>query len=149
MEPNKERLRLWSEALRNPELIQGRGQLAWRPDADKPWQQCCLDVMCQVAIAHGLPLREAVISGDRNSQNAIGEARGYYMDGYVPSDEELDDDEKSTLLPIRPVLGWYGLQGELTVTLGLHGETSAADLNDSARYNFSQIADAIDEYFDL
>lgn len=149
MEPNKERLRLWADALRNPELVQGHGQLAWRPGPDEPWRQCCLDVMCQVAIAHGLPLHEEVIEGDTNLRGDRGEGRRYYMDGYVPSGEELEDDEKSTLLPIRPVLGWYGLRGERNVTLGLHGETSASDLNDSCRYGFSQIADAVEEYFGL
>lgn len=54
MEPNKERIQLWVDALRSGKYKQGRHALAYELDNQKFF--CCLGVACEVAIENGLEI---------------------------------------------------------------------------------------------
>lgn len=131
--PNKERLRLWVQALRDPNLVQGFGCLAQRKTEDEPWQQCCLDVACQVAIANGLRL----------IQKTSVLLTGGHMRIYTATNHP--NDFSSLLLPFA-VLEWYELSGETGVSLG---GVTAAELNDNRLLAFTEIADIIETHFKL
>lgn len=131
--PNKERLRLWVQALRDPNLVQGFGCLAQRQTEDEPWQQCCLDVACQVAIANGLRLIQKT-----SEVRTRGHMRTYTATNHP-------NDFSSVLLPFA-VLEWYELSGETGVSLD---GVTAAELNDERMMTFVQIADIIETHFKL
>jgi len=131
--PNKDRLRLWVAALRDPNLVQGHGCLAQRRSEDEPWQQCCLGVACEVAIAKGLPLLRKTVENRMR-----GFVRAYAVEGA----ESFD-----TLVLPPAVLEWYGLPQRIReVDLGTD---LAVELNDESRLTFAEIADIIEEHFQL
>lgn len=55
MEPNKDNIRLWAEALESDEYKQGNGLLRYRTE-DGEDKLCCLGVACEAAIKAGVPL---------------------------------------------------------------------------------------------
>lgn len=123
---NKERVALWVQALRDPDLIQGLEALATRENETCPWEQCCLDVACQVAKANGLPLTEVILT---------------YQRGY-----NQGDDVEVHVLP-HTVRDWYGFN-ETYVKLYHQGQaTFATELNDDERLTFDQIADVIEQTY--
>jgi hypothetical protein len=136
---NKERIRLWEQALRNPKLIQGQGRLAARDTPDDPWRQCCLDVACQVAIREGLELEVSIQSIGLYALES-GEKRGY-RDGY------LSVFNFGNLTPA--VQEWYGLDSASVMLRHAGQGVSAAVLNDAYELPFPEIADVICETFQL
>lgn len=130
---NKERVRLWVDALRNPELIQGFELLAKRSGPDEPWEQCCLDVAIQVAMANGVELRV----GSVPSATHGCEKRTYWDSGAG----------NSTSLP-GVVRDWYGFGARHVSGLAYNGEyCTAIQLNDELKLTFLQIADVLEQNF--
>jgi hypothetical protein len=133
MSVNKANLRLAVAALRSDRLRQGDGQLKkviTLPDGTTETRYCCLGVFCEVAIANGLDLRV------KSEEMGSGAHR-----------VRFDDNGHS--LPLR-VREFYGLEEDPTVykdDKGFFG--SAVWANDIAGWNFGQIADAFESYYDL
>ena len=115
----------WLAALRSGDYLQARGFLR------SARGYCCLGVLCEIAVQEGVTTR--VTRGEG--------AESYYGEDFF-----------STVLP-EQVSDWAGglsssgaLPGEATIDGSFSGNT-LADLNDSGRYTFEQIADVIEEYF--
>lgn len=130
-----ERIQLWEQELRNPELHQGVGRLAGIDDAEKGIiRYCCLGVACEIAIANGLVLDRA-------------EQRGVVADMTV-----IEYDGERDHLP-EAVVEWYGFEDNnprlcyIDSENGLMWDT-ASNFNDNDaglddRLSFTEIADAI------
>lgn len=135
---NKERVRLWVDALRNPELIQGFELLAKRSGPDEPWEQCCLDVATQVAMDNGVELEVRIVNHidriDRQQKRVYVDRDGHSF-------------FNTTSLP-PTVMEWYGVTGRSVEGLMYEGLTfSAVQLNDELKLTFLQIADVLEQNF--
>lgn len=132
MEPNKERIRLWSDALRSDEFEQGAGRLCVIVK-DKP-RYCCLGVACEVAIRNGLTLEKgSSISSCDCELCRSSDATNVTYNG------------QGSVLPER-VREWYGLTSSpnLKDSLDEGRYHSAIEMNDQFKRTFAQIADAIE-----
>lgn len=124
-QPNKQRLKLWVDALRNAQFAQGTGSLASRK-IDGTFEYCCLGVACEVAMANGLEVQT-------DMRGAFGTLKAY--------------DGSDLTLPFT-VVGWYGLSGKDPLLRdGL--EDLASSLNDDFGWDFDQIANAIVTTYEL
>lgn len=108
----------WIAELRKPELSQGTGLLR-----DAEGNQCCLGVLCDVAVKHGII----------NPPYINGIDMHYNYDG-------------CGAFPPVTVTGWAEMSSENPSVLYRGRETSLSHLNDNLRLTFSQIADLIEEY---
>lgn len=138
---DKQKVRLWVEALRNPDLVQGYGALAKRGSEDEPWKQCCLDVACRVAMDNGLPLEEVI------QNSAHGSARGYVVPlpaGWVGEQPW----HEYTTMP-KVVRTWYGFDfcNAYPLKYGGRDGLTAIDLNDELKLSFAEIADIIEAQY--
>jgi hypothetical protein len=130
---NKDKLKLWIDALRSGEYRQGHGHLAGKDG--EVVKYCCLGVACEVAIKDGLDLE------GRWGRPAVDEDREL-----VEEDRKFYDTEDLVLPPA--VQDWLGIPGNTTVEVVLHGiEESVIDLNDNMDRDFGQIADALEWTF--
>jgi hypothetical protein len=132
--PNKERIRLWVEALESGNYQQGTGKLVRRAlvltDGDGPFglttvnEYCCLGVAIRVAIDNGIdnPEREEAHLG--NGTALSQDVRGWYG---------LDD--------VDPVIG--------DGTLYAIGALTAIRANDGLDMSFLKIAKALRDEYDL
>ena len=123
---NKEKLKLWLDALRSGEYQQGKGHLA-NIDEERSESYCCLGVACEVAIKDGLGLIKNI--GPRNVIN-YGLAR---ESGFLPNEVQqwLGHDEGNVMVDFT--------DGESHTR-----EEHVAFLNDSGKWTFEQIADALE-----
>lgn len=123
---NQEAVRLWLQALRSGEYQQGQSYLR-RDD-----KYCCLGVACEVAIAHGIPVKKVEI--------------GRGIISYV-----YDDADGSNQMLLRVVAEWLGFDtanqhywnNPVVWTEEGHTTQSLAALNDSG-LSFADIADIIE-----
>lgn len=112
LEPKK----LWLEALRSGDYKQGKGYLRTNEG------HCCLGVLCEVAIANGVPVTRE-------------EEQGYH---YYDSD---------CAMPPAEVMEWAGLDVGNPTVLDRDNpnfETTLATMNDSGA-SFEKIAAVIEE----
>lgn len=119
MTPRLDRILLWIEALESDRYSQAHYTLTKR-GAD-----CCLGVACKVAVHNGLAVK---VETD--------------LDGYTTYDGV------ENLLP-NSVVEWYGFRDSNPDLLTDMGEVSAASLNDSYEWTFSQIAEAVRKTYGL
>lgn len=113
--PNRKNIKKWTTRLRDPNLLQGFGQLG---TADG--KRCCLGVACDVAVEEGV------------------------IPAPVTHNEVLHYAGKSTSLP-QAVADWLGLSNVPILDLPSREDfTTLVGLNDGQRLSFSQIADLID-----
>lgn len=130
---NKENMRLVVAALRSGKYLQGRGRL--KEIFKDSISYCCMGVMCEVAMEHGVILATATYP--------LGE-----------SSKSVSFDGSSAFLR-RNVLDWLGVgdNGELDrdLVIGKDGnETIAASYaNDELKWDFEQIAASMEEYYKL
>jgi hypothetical protein len=128
---NPEVKALWLAALRSGEYQQTKGKLRRTDDNDNySAGYCCLGVLCDVAVKNGLDLKVETIDGK--------------FSGYVEYNGNADT------LP-DAVQGWAGLhEGDPEVRYvdsdDDEGMSSLSGANDDLRWDFSQIADAIESY---
>lgn len=117
--PNKKNIKKWTTRLRDPNLLQGFGQLG---TADG--KRCCLGVACDVAVEEG------VINPPVTNMNGVLFYAGM-----------------SALLPLA-VADWLGLSNHPILDLPSREDDIEAltlvGLNDEQSLSFSQIADLID-----
>lgn len=114
--------KLWTEALRSGQYMQGTGSLHQRGGHDHADRFCCLGVLCDLALKEGVVKR-------------------------VKYDEAIyayDDD--GSHLPIS-VQKWAGLtSGNVFFSTEPGRSVSAVTLNDDRKVSFPVIADWIDKY---
>lgn len=130
---NKENMRLVVAALRSGKYLQGRGRL--KEIFKDSISYCCMGVMCEVAMEHGVVLDVA--------RHPLGNFSMFVIfDG-------------SAAFLRRNVLDWLGVgdNGELDgdLVIGMDGnETIAASYaNDELKWDFEQIAASMEEYYKL
>lgn len=130
---NKENMRLVVAALRSGKYLQGRGRL--KEIFKDSISYCCMGVMCEVAMEHGVILDVA--------RHPLGDSSMFVIfDG-------------SAAFLRRNVLDWLGVgdNGELDgdLVIGMDGnETIAASYaNDELKWDFEQIAASMEEYYKL
>lgn len=120
MQPNRERIQMWADALRSGEYKQGTGTLK-----DEDGRYCCLGVACEIS---GL--------GEWDTARR-----------YVISDGSMDGDYDIAFMP-QSVAEWYGFEnGNVRLDTVMGRPEFATTLNDAYRYNFKEIADAIERTF--
>jgi len=119
---NKDRLRLAVEALRSGRFVQGTGAL------ERDGRNCCLGVLCRVAMENGLDIQAAE---KPDGDMAFGE-RG--DTAYLPPE----------------VYTWYGLDvHNMLLSTDGNPQESATYLNDTWRWTFEMIADAMERTWEL
>lgn len=127
MSVNKPNMRLWVQDLRITTAPQGQRYLRGVPVKGGPDEFCCLGRACEAAKAKGV--------------NLVWDGSNYW-DG---------DDYFSTTLP-RVVSQWLGvpvgnpIAGRLPETGAV---VQAGEANDEFRYTFREIADMIEDYYQL
>ena len=129
---NKERVRLWVDALRSGEFKQGKFFLE-RIMSDGSHEFCCLGVACRVAMAHGLELGIAEIPSKAFSYTVLAfKGEQGISDACLPS----------------IVAWWFGLSSNEPVVFHDDGTTDALiTLNDDKEWDFNQIADILEANF--
>jgi hypothetical protein len=119
---NKERIKLWVDALRSGEYTQGHGALL------RDGNYCCLGVACEVAMQNGAPI----------TKQRYGDTDAY---------EYGDVMQYSTALLPHTVIEWYGFPSPSpAIRYGDHLFT-ALYLNDAVNESFATIADAIENTY--
>lgn len=121
MTPNKDRLRLWVKALRSDRFTQAKGTLVkWNDNRDARIGHCCLGVATEVALENGFP-------------------------------DTFNVWEEGHELMAPSVGGWFGLnRQDPPIYRQPHGhELRASEANDRLSWDFNQIADAIEKYYEL
>lgn len=150
MPMNPEVKALWVAKLREEGLPQTQGALnrvePYEPaeedrsfDRPKPVGMCCLGVLCEIAVEHGITER---------LPDPDDEGRVAYLDHWTdPATGESFEKREIAILPV-PVREWAGLHiDNPDVKVPTHtGTPSLALLNDEG-YTFPQIADIIEEQF--
>lgn len=136
--PNLERVALWEQALRDPNLIQGHAYLASSDTEEGPWRQCCLDVACRVAIEHGVQLQQVI---HQRGTFADGSPASFFVRGYQQP-AKADSAPVFSVLP-EPVRNWFGFNSRWVPLQHEGNLVDATDLNDTLLLTFPQIADAI------
>lgn len=131
-EEQAEHRALWVAALRSGEYRQGRGKLTLA--TQDGYSHCCLGVACEVARANGVDLE--VEPGPDGFSLFYGEPGEPFRDElYLPE-------------PVREWLGLDSERGSLDPDVDLATEHRyfryLSSLNDSAGYDFNQIADVIE-----
>lgn len=132
---NKANMRLVVAALRSGKYPQNMGRLKEITNDGTVLGYCCMGVMCEVAMEHGVSL----------------ETHSYPLNDIARS---VSFDGSSTFLR-RNVAGWLGLDvnadGEGDPIVGTDGNNriSAAYANDSAGWDFNRIADGMEAHYKL
>lgn len=130
--PNKERIRLFVDALRSGSYRQGNHILGF-PANDGTEEFCCLGVATEVARAQGCQLTR---------ENGIANGRS----AFIYTDPQAQEPEDSTTrgVYLHPkVQEFYGFD---TYNPSLNAG-HAANLNDVNHWDFNQIAQAFEDTF--
>lgn len=132
---NKANMRLWVAALRSGKYPQGRGTLKQITTDGTVLGYCCMGVMCEVAIEHGVAIDARIVS--------IADAvKKVSFNG-------------STAFLRGNVIEWLGVghNGELDrdLVIGMDGNEmiSAAYANDELKWDFEKIAESMESYYKL
>lgn len=117
---NEEVKRRWVEALRSGEYQQASGYL--RTGIEGYWSYCCLGVLCDIAVKDGVV---GWAHGDTSGVSAC--------------------DGSASYLPAR-VVDWAGLSSfnPMMKSGSQQQDVSLVAMNDDFKYDFEQIADAIE-----
>ena len=135
MDPNKERLQLWVDALRSDEYKQGFEALF---DGEG---HCCLGVACEVALANGA-IKKLPWKFDEKAPR--------YANGTLPPDVRawfgFDGDNPVVGVSTRAAhdCGWPDCERK-----GQSVNIIASTANDDEGWSFNQIADSVEEYYSL
>lgn len=132
---NKENMRLVVAALRSGRYPQGTGMLKQVTLDGTVLGYCCMGVMCEVAMEHGVDIETQLVSVNDSTKKV----------SFAGSTAFLRDN----------VIGWLGVgdNGELDrdLVIGKDGneEISAAFANDGLRWDFERIAASMESYYKL
>lgn len=115
-------LEWWVEALESGEFPQTRGTMCLLDDNEQPAGYCCLAVLCELAIRHGVPVITDKCCEYRESFRTYDGLKGSYLP--------------------HSVVVWAGLSSALVQL----GPWVAAYYNDEREEDFPTIAAAIRRY---
>lgn len=120
----------WVAKLREEGRQQTQGALRRPIGGTDKYAQCCLDVLCEVAVEDG------VINPPEFDEQSQTYRYSYNDDGYGPYIE-------TAVLP-TPVCEWAGVGDDPFIRDGKGASDQASYLNDEYEFTFAQIADAIE-----
>jgi len=120
---NKENIGKWVQALESGEFKQCKSALTVVKDGEE--SHCCLGVATEIAMRNGVELHTEVIHGRKLYQWA----------------DEYGTHGQTSILPV-PVQEWLGVDDE-DPKLSDHEYGSASGLNDTHKWDFTQIAQAV------
>lgn len=120
----------WTAALRSGQYEQGRKVLRQSRE-DGTYENCCLGVLCELAEAEGVT--ESAYDAEEGAWTYDGEA------AYLPPRVA-----EWAGLPLVEGYPEVGRNWSLPRVMTPLGEETLVALNDDLRWNFAQIADAID-----
>lgn len=132
---NKENMRLVVAALRSGKYLQGHGRLKEIFKDGTGSRYCCMGVICEVAMEHGVVL----------------EATTYPLKDFS---ESVKFDGSAAFLR-KNVLDWLGLDangdGEGDLAVGTDGNEAipASYANDELKWDFLQIAESMEKHYKL
>lgn len=149
LEPNKENIRKWVDALRSGRFIQGFGALEYVDAETGEVVNCCLGVACRLFMDEKPDVDAWSIIESPNSFNYVdhnkahGEVKRvfrYNLNGRVVSESDT--------LPI-PVSNWLGIDDDDPVinddpAVANSESRRASHFNDTEGWNYFQIADALE-----
>lgn len=147
--PNKDALRQWVAALREPDRIQGPNRLcSIRPDGTK--RQCCLDVLAEVAMNNGVPVTLAEVPHLYGVQHQYAWRNG----GYTRTTTKLLPEPVSRWAGFssdNPLVGNQPIEPYRAEATGVpaNGDVTASAANDILSWTFIQIADSIEAFYGL
>jgi hypothetical protein len=131
----------WIEALRNPEAKQVQGRLTELDREGKIVGNCCLGVLCELAVADGIAKSIDHVGGgiDDPSYRSYADVNSQYSYG----------GESGTLPTV--VQEWAGVESHnprvpFTFEDGTVTDRCMSTLNDSDDQTFAQIADLIEAH---
>lgn len=132
-EPYRSRMRSLIHALESGEHAQGQSRLEIT-QADGTVKQCCLGVLCRVAMADGMEVyvEKMVILGEPDRQDWIRTSFGHHT-GHPPSG----------------VMNWLLPGNSDEERSAMLGSTWLIRMNDTMDYNFTQIAQFLRNRFEL
>ena len=139
----------WQEKLRSGEYQQGSGMLAAHTESGDKF--CCLGVLCEIAVADGIILRELRPETGRYAYGtAISEAQRQYLypEDIAPTMTNAADAD-TQMLP-RSVMKWSGLTQlnpfvEVSTGRNLHRRYSLGHVNDYLKFSLGEIADLVEQ----
>jgi hypothetical protein len=146
VQPNKENIRLWVDALRSGEYEQGKNYLL-SPDGKQRY--CCLGVACEISGVGSWELGPRDVELMKEDETW----RPYPNFYTIASDDEerYYGTHYANEVLIASVSEWLGLGEEIPyVEISTDGEKKKEDvatLNDFSGWNFNQIADAIERTY--
>ena len=132
---NKENMRLVVAALRSGKYLQGHGRLKEIFKDGTGSRYCCMGVICEVAMEHGVAL----------------EVKAYPLKDF--SESVMFDGSAAFLR--KNVLDWLGLDvdgdgdGDLAVGTDGNEKITASYANDELKWDFLRIAASVEEYYKL
>lgn len=137
MRCNPGNMRLWIKALRSGTWEQGHGYMM-----TVSGKACCMGVVCEVAIATGLPMERAEVQWALAGGNSFSLVR-YGSSVYYPPPE---------------LITWLGLEDgdwqlssypgtDAGMDILIVEELSASEANDERRLTFAEIADRLEERY--
>lgn len=132
---NKKNMRLVVAALRSGKYPQGRGMLKQVTPDGTALVYCCMGVMCEVAMEHGVAIETALVPINDAVSKVTFNGSTAYLRGNV--------------------LNWLGVgdngETDRDLIVGKDGnETiSAALANDELKWDFERIAASMEEYYEL
>lgn len=132
---NKANMRLVVAALRSGKYPQGRGMLKQVTPDGTALGYCCMGVMCEVAMEHGVAIETALVPVNDAVSKVTFNGSTAFLRGNV--------------------LAWLGVcdNGELDCDLIIGKDgilvILAAHANDDLKWDFEQIAASMEEYYKL
>jgi hypothetical protein len=134
---------LWINALRSGKYVQGKAVLVIPDEEGKPVEACCLGVLCDLAIQHGLQIKYNAVPGEYVEYHSPERRQSKYPYG----EDDLRPEWERWYLP-SAVAEWAGLEDctpEVYVwDVDRRGEYPLHELNDEGM-SFQKIADLIEE----
>jgi hypothetical protein len=127
VEPNKERIQKWVDALRSGEFKQGRGQLRDKT-FNNEYRHCCLSVACEV-------FRRETGRGAWNGNN-----------DFVVHHEDENLEVASSYLP-PSVIRWFSFPYKDPLISNGKSSRYASFRNDVEKWTFEEIADGIERTY--
>lgn len=147
MPVNKANMRLWVAALRSKKFKQTRGNLKRISlITDEVIGHCCLGVICELAIEHGVNIHAVTAAHGEGADSAAVVFLG--SSGYLPTlaltwlgFEGTEQERQGDILVS---------QGDIVISVDADGATiTAVGANDNLGWDFDRIADEAEKYYRL
>jgi len=133
-------MREWVARLRSGDYRQGKGKLSYTTRRDGQREHCCLGVLSDIAVEHGVTASPVGIPEVISRRITNGEVVCEYATVY-------NYDDGNTTMPSQKVYEWSGIEIGCSISAGPDAPISAnklANMNDRGA-TFAEIADYIEE----